>query len=60
MAGALFGGQYLLADHLLGNEVERTTALAVLVGIAALVYFAVILATGAYTLADFKRNALRR
>ena len=60
MAGALFGGQYLLADHLLGNEVERTTALAVLVGIAALVYFAVILATGAYTLTDFKRNALRR
>jgi putative peptidoglycan lipid II flippase len=60
MAGALVGGQYLLGDHLLGGEIERTTALAALIGIAALVYLAIILATGAYTLTDFKRNALRR
>jgi hypothetical protein len=60
MAGALVGGQYLLADHLAGGEVARTMALVALVGVAAAIYFAVILATGAYTLADFKRNALRR
>ncbi len=42
------------------GEVERTIALVVLVGAAGAVYFAVILATGAYTLTDLKRNALRR
>jgi putative peptidoglycan lipid II flippase len=60
MAGALVGGQYLIGDRLNGGEVERTMALVILVGAAALVYFAIIVATGAYTLADFKRNALRR
>ncbi len=60
MAGALFGGQYLLAPRLAGGEVDRASALVALVGVAAAIYFAVILATGAYTLADLKRNALRR
>ncbi|HWA48331.1 MAG TPA: murein biosynthesis integral membrane protein MurJ [Dongiaceae bacterium] len=60
MAGALVGGQYLIGDRLSGGEVERTVALVILVGAAAVIYFAVIVATGAYTLADFKRNALRR
>lgn len=60
MAGALYGGEILLAPHLVAGEVERATALVLLVGAAALVYFAIVVATGAYTLADFKRNALRR
>ena len=60
MAGALFGGQHLLAPRLAGGEVERTVALVVLVAVAAAIYFAVVLATGAYTLADLKRHALRR
>ena len=60
MAGALVGGQHLLVEHLAGGEIARTMALVALVGVAAAIYFAVILATGAYTLADFKRNALRK
>lgn len=60
MAASLFGGERLLGDRLLGGEVERTLALVLLVGVAALVYFAIVVATGAYTITDFKRHALRR
>jgi len=60
MAAALIGGQYLLADRLTGPQFERIAALVVLVGVAALVYFALVFATGAYTITDFKRHALRR
>ena len=34
--------------------------LALLIGAGALVYFAIVFASGAYTLTDFKRHALRR
>jgi putative peptidoglycan lipid II flippase len=60
MAGILVGGQIVLAGALVGSQIERVAALALLVGAGALVYFAIVFATGAYTLTDFKRHALRR
>jgi putative peptidoglycan lipid II flippase len=60
MAGVLVGGQYLLKPWLNGTLVHQAGALCALVGAAAAVYFLLVFATGAYTLADFKRNALRR
>ncbi len=60
MAGALLGGQHLLADWLIGSQFERVAGLILLVAIAALAYFAVVFIAGVYTLADFKRHALRR
>jgi putative peptidoglycan lipid II flippase len=60
MAGVLIGGQVPLSAWLVGSQIERAASLALLIGVAALVYFAIVFATGAYTLADFKRHALRR
>jgi putative peptidoglycan lipid II flippase len=60
MAGVLVGGQYFLAPWLVGTLWQQIAALGALVGVAAAVYFLLVFATGAYTLADFKRNALRR
>jgi putative peptidoglycan lipid II flippase len=60
MAGILVGGQIVLAGALVGSQLERVASLALLIGIGALVYFAIVFASGAYTLTDFKRHALRR
>jgi putative peptidoglycan lipid II flippase len=60
MAGVLIGGQHLLKPWLNGTLVHQAGALCALVGAAAAVYFLLVFATGAYTLADFKRYALRR
>ena len=60
MALALIGGQRVLDQWLIGSFYERIGSLALLVGAAALVYFLVVIALGAYTLTDFKRHALRR
>ncbi|HKP27207.1 MAG TPA: murein biosynthesis integral membrane protein MurJ [Dongiaceae bacterium] len=60
MAGVLIGGQHLLRPWLEGMLWHQIGALCALVGAAAAAYFLLIFATGAYTLADFKRNALRR
>lgn len=60
MALVLIGGQLQLAPWLVGSELERIGALALLVGVAATVYFLIVIALGAYTLTDFKRHALRR
>jgi len=60
MAGVLIGGQHLLAPQLNGTLIWQVAALCALVGTAAAVYFLLVFALGAYTLSDFKRNALRR
>ena len=60
MAGALIGGQTMLAPWLAGSQVERIASLALLIGAAAFVYLLIVLLLAAYTLTDFKRNALRR
>jgi putative peptidoglycan lipid II flippase len=60
MAVALLGGQYLLQPWLNGTLWWQIGSLCLLVGAAAAAYFLVVFATGAYTLSDFKRNALRR
>jgi putative peptidoglycan lipid II flippase len=60
MAGVLIGGQYLLQPWLVGRLWHQIGALSALIGAAAAVYFLLVFASGAYTLADFKRNALRR
>jgi hypothetical protein len=60
MALALLGGQLALAPWLAGSLSERVGALALLIGAAAAVYFAIVVGLGAYTLADFKRHAFRR
>jgi putative peptidoglycan lipid II flippase len=60
MAGALFGGQRLLAPWLAGAQAERIASLCVLVGAGAAIYFLMVLLLGAYTLTDLKRHALRR
>jgi putative peptidoglycan lipid II flippase len=60
MAGVLIGGQFLLAPWLVGSQPERIVSLCVLVGVAAAIYFLVVLLLGAYTMADLKRHALRR
>jgi len=60
MAGALIGGQHLLQPWLTGTLWHQVGALSLLIGAAAAIYFLLVFATGAYTLADFKRNALRR
>lgn len=60
MAGVLIGGQYLLAPWLVGSQFERIGSLALLIGVAAVVYFLMVLLLGAYTMTDFKRHALRR
>ena len=60
MALVLIGGQHELAPWLAGSFYERIGSLALLVGVAAVAYFLIVFATGAYTLADFKRHALRR
>lgn len=60
MALVLIGGRHKLEPWLMGSLYERIGSLALLVGVAALAYFLIVVATGAYTLADFKRHALRR
>jgi putative peptidoglycan lipid II flippase len=60
MAGVLIGGQHVLAPWLVGSELERIGSLALLVGVAAVIYFVIVLLLGGYTMADFKRHALRR
>ena len=60
MAGVLVGGQHLLAPWLSGPLERQAAGLVALVGAAALVYFLLVVLLGAYTLADFKRHALRR
>lgn len=60
MALVLIGGQRKLAPWLEGPLYERIGSLALLVGVAALVYFLIVVATGAYTLTDLKRHVLRR
>jgi putative peptidoglycan lipid II flippase len=60
MAGVLIGGQHLLQPWLVGTLIHQIGALCALVGAAAAAYFLLVFATGAYTLTDFKRNALRR
>jgi putative peptidoglycan lipid II flippase len=60
MALVLIGGQHQLASWLSGPLEERAGSLALLLGVAAMAYFLIVIATGAYTLADFKRHALRR
>ncbi len=60
MAGVLIGGQHLLQPWLTGTLWWQIGSLGLLIGTAAAVYFLLVFATGAYTLADFKRHALRR
>jgi putative peptidoglycan lipid II flippase len=60
LAGALVGGVHVLGPWLAGAPPERIVSVAALVGVAAIVYFALIAGLGAYSLADFKRNVLRR
>lgn len=60
MAVILIGGQRVLAPWLIGSFYERVGSLALLLGAAAVAYFLIVIATGAYTLTDFKRHALRR
>lgn len=60
MALVLIGGQRALAPWLIGSLYERIGSLALLVGVAAVVYFLLVIALGAYTLTDFRRHALRR
>jgi putative peptidoglycan lipid II flippase len=60
MALVLIGGQRQLASWLSGPLQERIGSLALLLGVAAMAYFLIVIATGAYTLADFKRHAFRR
>ena len=60
MAGVLIGGQHVLAPWLSGPLERQAVGLVALVGAAALVYFLLVMLLGAYTLADFKRHALRR
>ncbi len=60
MAVVLIGGQRLLTAQLAGSQVERIGSLALLVGVAAVLYFLVVVALGAYTMTDLKRHVLRR
>jgi putative peptidoglycan lipid II flippase len=60
MAMILIGGQRVLDSWLVGSLTERVGSLALLLGVAAVAYFLIVIATGAYTLTDFKRHALRR
>ena len=60
MALVLIGGRHALAPWLIGALHERIGSLALLIGVAAVAYFLIVIATGAYTLADFRRHALRR
>jgi hypothetical protein len=60
MAGVLIGGQHLLRPWLTATLAWQAGSLCLLIGAAAAIYFLLVFATGAYTLADFKRHALRR
>jgi putative peptidoglycan lipid II flippase len=60
MAVVLVGGERLLAPWLVASLTERIGSLVLLIGVAMVVYFLLVFALGAYTVADFKRNALRR
>ena len=60
MAGVLVGGQHVLSPWLAGSLYRQVGSLGLLLGVAALVYFLLVVALGAYTLTDLKRHALRR
>ncbi len=60
MAGALVGGQHVLAPWLAGSQIDRIASLGLLVGAAAAIYFLAVLLLGAYTMTDLKRHVLRR
>ena len=60
VAVVLIGGERVLEPWLVASLLERIGSLALLIGVAMVVYFVIVFALGAYTVDDFKRNALRR